>query len=261
MPTRTELRIQATDTIIITTTIMTTSMTRDRGALSSAALYRLMAWLSPAFPTGGFSYSHGIEYAVEAGLVTDRDQTLEWIDGILRHGAGRSDAQLFALTWRAAEANDAKTLSTVAELAAALRGTAELALESRAQGAAFLTAVQRAWPSRRLGIWAEALASSSVAPSLPVSVALAAVAHGVPLVPALGAFTQTFAANLVSAAVRLVPLGQSDGLAVLAGLEPAVQAAVSSALSVELDDVGAAAPVVDWCSMNHETQYTRLFRS
>ena len=231
---------------------------KSTGQLAPAALYRLMAWLSPAFPTGGFSYSHGIEFAVEAGLVAGRDQTLDWIDGILRHGAGRSDAQLFALAWRAADANDVDALMKVAELASALRGTAELALEARAQGAAFLSAVQRAWPSRRLAGWTEAL---TVVPSLPVVVALAAAAHGVPLVPALGAFTQSFAANLVSAAVRLVPLGQSDGLAVLAALEPAVQAAVSSALSVELDDVGAAAPVVDWCSMSHETQYTRLFRS
>ncbi len=241
--------------------IMTTSMTRDRRDLAPAALYRLMAWLSPAFPTGGFSYSHGLEYAVEAGLVGGRDQALAWVDGVLRHGAGRSDAQLYALAWRAADANDIDGLAALAEFAAALRGTAELALESRAQGAAFLAAVARAWPSRRLSGWTEALASRAIAPSLPVSVALAAAAHGVPLVPALAAFTQAFAANLVSAAVRLVPLGQSDGLAVLAALEPAVQATASSALAVEPDDLGAAAPVVDWCSMHHETQYTRLFRS
>ncbi|MCK6449686.1 MAG: urease accessory protein UreF [Alphaproteobacteria bacterium] len=231
------------------------------GHLAPAALYRLMAWLSPAFPTGGFSYSHGLEYAVEAGLVADRDQALAWIDGILRHGAGRSDTQLFALTWRAADANDVDALLDIAELASALRGTAELALESHAQGAAFLAAVARAWPSLRLSGWTGAMATRAIAPSLPVGVALAAAAHGMPLVPALAAFTQAFAANLVSAAVRLVPLGQSDGLAVLAALEPAVQATVSSALAIDPDDLGAAAPVVDWCSMRHETQYTRLFRS
>lgn len=246
---------------MITAMATTTNMTKDRQSLAPAALYRLMAWLSPAFPTGGFSYSHGLEYAVEAGLVTGRDGALDWIDGILRHGAGRSDAQLFVLTWRAAETNDLESLAGVAELAAALRGSSELALEARAQGAAFLTAVHRAWPSRRLAVWTDTLATRDIAPSLPVSVALAAAAHGVPLVPALGAFTQCFAANLVSAAVRLVPLGQSDGLSVLAALEPAVQTAVSSALSAQLDDVGAAAPMVDWCSMQHETQYTRLFRS
>ncbi len=226
-----------------------------------AALYRLMAWLSPAFPTGGFSYSHGIEYAVEAGLVTDRTTALDWIAGVLRLGAGRSDAQLFALTYRAAEANDEKALLETAELAAVLRGTAELALESHAQGQAFLLAVERAWPAPRLAHWSAILKANAIAPSLPVSVALAALAHGIPMEPALAGFIQSFAAALVSAAVRLIPLGQSDGLSILAALEPYVRDAVSQDLAATLDTVGSAAPMVDWCSMRHETQYTRLFRS
>jgi urease accessory protein len=83
----------------------------------------------------------------------------------------------------------------------------------------------------------------------------------VPLEPALAAFLQAFAANLVSAGVRLVPLGQSDGQLVVAALEAAVAAAARQALATPLDEVGTAAPIVDWCSMRHETQYTRLFRS
>lgn len=235
---------------------MGTAMTTD-----AAALYRLMAWLSPAFPTGGFSYSHGIEYAVEAGLVTGRDTALTWIADVLTLGAGRSDAQLFALAYRAAEAGDEKAFVETAQLAAALRGTAELALESHAQGQAFQQAVERAWPAPALTHWTAMLKARDIAPSLPVSVALAALAHGIPMEPALATFIQSFAANLVSAAVRLIPLGQSDGLAILAALEPAVQNAASLGMAATLDTVGAAAPQVDWCSMRHETQYTRLFRS
>ncbi len=227
----------------------------------AAALYRLMAWLSPAFPTGGFSYSHGLEYAVEAGLVSDRATAEDWIAGIVRFGAGRGDAQLFALAYRAAEAGDETALMETAELAGALRGTAELALESRAQGQAFIQAVERAWPAPGLARWSAILKAREIAASLPVSVALAAQAHGIALEPALAAFVQSFAANLVSAALRLIPLGQSDGLAILAALEPAVRDAAALGLAATLETLGSAAPVVDWCSMRHETQYTRLFRS
>ena len=244
-----------TGMVITTITNTITTMT------DAAALYRLMAWLSPAFPTGGFSYSHGLEYAVEAGLVSDRDAARTWIDGILRFGAGRSDAQLFALAWRAANADDNDALAEIAGLAAALRGTSELALESRAQGQAFLLAVERAWPKARLTASAALLKTGGIAPSLPVVVALAVEAHGIALERSLAAYVQSFAANLVSAAVRLVPLGQSDGLAILAALEQAVQEAVSSGLNATPGDIGGAAPMVDWCSMRHETQYTRLFRS
>jgi urease accessory protein len=226
-----------------------------------AQLYSLMAWLSPAFPTGGFSYSHGLEYAVEAGLVGDRDRALGWIDGVLRHGAGRLDAGLFALAWRAVDGGDDDRFLDVAELAAALRGTAELKLEAEAQGRAFLLAVETGWASARVASLAKAMADRGIEPSLPVSVAIASAAHELMLEPALQAYVQGFAANLVSAAVRLVPLGQSDGLRLLAALEPAILSAVSLGLAASLDDVGAAAPMVDWCSMRHETQYTRLFRS
>lgn len=230
-------------------------------ATEQARLYRLMAWLSPAFPTGGFSYSHGLEYAVEAGLADGRDKALAWIDGVLRFGAGRMDAGLFALAFRAVAAADDARFLEVAELAAALRGTAELKLEAEAQGRAFLLAVETGWASERVAALAKAMAGRGTDPSLPVSVALAAAAHGLSLEPVLQGYVQAFAANLVSAAVRLVPLGQSDGLRLLAALEPATREAVSSGLAATLDGLGAAAPTVDWCSMRHETQYTRLFRS
>src|SRR3954453_14169341 len=98
---------------------------------NDAALYRLLAWLSPAYPIGGFSYSHGLEWAVEAGLVRDRATLVDWIKGILRHGAGRIDGALLAAAWRAARQDDAAALDAIAELAAAWRGSAETALESR----------------------------------------------------------------------------------------------------------------------------------
>ena len=224
--------------------------------MESAALYRLMAWLSPAYPTGGFSYSHGLEYAVEAGLVSSRSEMVDWVGHIVTEGAGRVDAMLFRAAYEAAD--DPATLDDVADLAAAFRGTAETALESSQQGAAFLATTRLAWPDPRLDAFALRRGRDPVA--LPVAVALACAGR-VPLGSALPAYLEVFAANLVSAGVRLIPLGQSDGQRALAALEPAIAAAVAAALATPLDEVGASAAMVDWCSIRHETQYTRLFRS
>lgn len=223
------------------------------------ALYQLLAWLSPAYPIGAFSYSHGLEAAIEAGLVTDRATLIAWIGGILEHGTGRVDGALFAAAWRAANEDDEAVLDEVRELAAAWRGTAEMALESRQQGASFLSITRTAWPEKRLEIF---VARRDGQCALPVAVAVAAAWHGIALEPALTGYLHAFAANLCSAAVRAIPLGQSDGQIALASLARVVNSGVAAAMAVEsLDDVGTASPLLDWCSMRHEIQYTRLFRS
>jgi len=223
------------------------------------ALFRLLAWLSPAYPIGGFSYSHGIETAVEEGLVTNRVSLVAWIRTVLLDGTGRVDGALFAAAWRAADARDWPAFDTVAERAAAWRGTAEIALESRQQGGSFLSITRTAWPLPDLDDAHERLGGEI---ALPVAVALAAAVHGVALDAALGGYLQAFTANLISAAVRTVPLGQSDGQIALANLEGGVRTALTAALAVaDLDEVGTSTPLLDWCSMRHETQYTRLFRS
>lgn len=233
-----------------TRTIMSTD-------IADAALYRLLTWLSPAYPLGAFSYSHGLEFAVESGLVAGRASLGDWVRTILLQGAGRSDGPLLAAAWCAADGPDA-ALDDIGDLAAAWRGTAEMALENAAQGAAFLATTRAAWPHPRLDALAKRRGTSV---ALPVAVGVACAAHGVPLAPALTAYLHGFAANLVSAGVRLIPLGQTDGQRLIAELEPAIDAAARHALTTPLDEVGTAAPLVDWCSMRHETQYTRLFRS
>ena len=232
----------------------------DATAMTDGAqLYRLLAWLSPAYPIGAFSYSHGLEYAIEVGLVRNRESLTAWVAGVLANGAGRVDGALFAVAWRAADASDEAALDSVAELAAAWRGTAEMALESRQQGTSFATITKTAWPDARLDAL---LARHDGEIALPVAVGVAAAWHGIALSAALTGYLHAFAANLVSAAVRAIPLGQTDGQRTLAALEPNVVEAGARAIAVRsLDDVGSAAPLVDWCSMRHETQYTRLFRS
>lgn len=112
-------------------------------------LYRVLSWLSPSFPVGGYSYSHGIETAVELGLVTDAQNLADWIDTILRYGAGRIDAGLFRFAWEAVIDEDEEAFARIAERADALMGTSELALESRNQGLAFISTVRAAWLQAR----------------------------------------------------------------------------------------------------------------
>ena len=232
-----------------------------RGMIEGPVLLRLMAWLSPSFPVGGYTYSHGIEYAVEAGLVRDAGSLAGWVEGIVLYGGGRIDADLFREAWHAVHQDEDATLAEIVEWAEALRGTAETALESRSQGRAFLQTVRAAWPDPWLDGWAARLANEGIQPAHAVAVAVAAARIGAPLRDSLAAYLHAFAANLVSAAVRLIPLGQTDGQRVLARLEPVLVDAAAAAETRSWDDLGGAALTVDWTSMMHETQYTRLFRS
>jgi urease accessory protein len=221
----------------------------------SPALYRLMAWLSPAYPVGAFSYSGGIEWAVEAGDIKNAETLRAWLVVMLEDGAGFCDAVLFAHAHRAVSADDEKALRAVAALAAALAPSKERHLETTAQGNAFIEATGAAWPCAAL---ARLKAAWDGPVAYPVAVAVAAAGHGIALDPALAAFLQAVAANLISAGVRL---GQTDGQRVLAALEPVVAATAQRALATALDDIGGAAFRADLAGSRHETQYTRLFRS
>jgi urease accessory protein len=231
-----------------------------------ATQFQLLAWCSPAYPTGAFSYSHGMEWAVERGTVTTLRGLLDFVTAVLERGGGWVDAVLFAHAWRAAHQPPAiwrrgarAQLCDIAELAAAFRGTAETALESRQQGAAFLDVTLKAWPHPRLSEFASDMHGQPIA--LCVAVAVACAAHGIELSAAIHAFVQVIAANLVSAGTRLIPLGQTDAQIATARLAPVVAAVAGRALTVDVDDLGTSAPMLELCSMRHETQYTRLFRS
>jgi urease accessory protein len=235
-------------------------MAEASSALRPDALRKLLAWLSPAFPVGGYSYSHGLEWAIEDGSVTDRATLAAWLTDILRHGAGRNDAILFLAAWRAAEAGDDDRLRAIAELGAAFQPSRERHLESTAQGRAFLAAVLAAWPNGRLAALAAGLGPDTPLP-YPVAVALCSAAHAIPAQAALAAMLNGFAATVVSAGVRAIPIGQTDGLKVVAGLGAVIDDIIALAATASLDDLGGAALRADIASMRHETQYTRLFRS
>jgi urease accessory protein len=227
-------------------------------ATSGAALYRLMTWLSPSYPVGAFSYSSGIEWAVEAGDVTDADTLQRWLTVMTAEGAGFCDGVFFRHAHQAIAESSSAKLREVAELSAAFTPSKERHLETTAQGRAFIEATRAAWPCEAI----DRLSAAWDGPvTYPVAVGVAAAGHGIAVEQALQAYLHAMMANWISAGVRLVPLGQTDGQRVLAALEPVVGQTLERALQTPLDQVGSAAFRSDLASMRHETQYTRLFRS
>jgi urease accessory protein len=239
----------------------TTAPAREDTELAAgegAALYRLMTWLSPAFPVGAFSYSSGIEWAVEAGDVTDAATLRGWLSSMLADGSGFCDGVFLAHAHRAAARGDDGSLREVGELAAAFVPSRERHLETTSQGRAFIEIARMAWNCdglpRLLDVCGGAIA-------YPVAVGIVSAAHGVPLAATMHGFLHAVVSNWISAGARLVPLGQTDSQRVLSALEPVVVATGKRALQAALDDAGSATFRADLAGMRHETQYTRLFRS
>jgi len=205
----------------------------------------LNRWFSPALPTGAFAFSHGLESEVAAGRLNSAEDVQDWLAAVLEYGTGRNDAILLAASWRADTAERAE----LAELAVALAAGADRATETCAQGAGFGAALAGSgemdlppWP-------------------LPIAVGAAAQRAGLPLGTTLLVYLQNFASNLVTIAVRHVPLGQSEGQAILARLAPLIQQIAEDALHSTTDDLGSCTFAADMASLEHETLQPRIFRS
>lgn len=205
----------------------------------------LHRWLSPAYPVGSFAYSHGIEAAVAEGRLTGLAETQAWINDILEEGAGRNDAILLAAAYRA----EAPALEDLATLASALAPSANRRLETEAQGAAFARTT------------AEVHGLDLPAMPYPVALGRAARLMELPLKMTLRMYLMAFASALTSAAIRLVPLGQTDGQRLLTALEPLAERLAAEALPGDLDALGSCAVMSDIAAMRQETLPTRLFRS
>ena len=247
--------------MLMTTSELAKGVENDQSELGergAAALYRLMTWLSPAFPVGSFSYSSGIEWAVEAGDIVDAASLLDWLAAILADGPGFCDGVLLAHTHRAAELDDDAVLREIAELASALAPSRERQLETSAQGRAFIEIAHGAWNCEGMDSLIARCEGNLV---YPVAVGLVSAAHGISLEPTLHAFLHALTSNWISAGARLIPLGQTDSQRLLAELEPLVMLTARRVVAASLDDLGSATFRADIASMRHETQYTRLFRS
>lgn len=245
-------------TLTTATTVMGTSMdSRSSTSLiegTATAILPLFAWLSPSYPVGCYAYSHTLEWAVEAGDITNEETLVAWLMDLLTLGLGRNDAILFSHAYHAVEKGHATALEEINELALALSPSAELYLETSQQGRSFLDATLAAWPSPRL-----LPLEGDVA--FPVAIGMAAAAHDIPLATAVPAYLFSLVQTLVSAAIRLAPIGQTAGIRVCAALSATVQDIARTALGQPLDHIGSATFRADMGSFHHENQYTRLFRS
>lgn len=222
-------------------------------ALPPDALSLILAWCSPALPVGAFSYSHGLEQLAADGDMPDAEAAHNIIADALTLGSGRTDAILLAAAHRAVSVGDETALEATRELGLALAPSAERFGETVRQGNAFVRLSDVVWHTQDLaqrGDW-----------PLAVAFGAAGAARGVPVTPLAHGFLFAFAANLVSAAVRIVPLGQTDGQRVIARLAPVVAALAADSVARDLEDVGGAALGLDLATMRHETLEVRLFRS
>lgn len=227
--------------------------------MSAEHEFQRQSWFSPAFPVGGYAYSHGIEMAVATGDVHDAATLTGWISDILACGAGRSDAILLAESWRAMQDqadNGAAQIASLAELGTALAQSSERRLETLQQGASFLAVIRQAWPHPAL----DALDREEELP-YPVVVGLAGSVHGQPLQPLIAAYLQAFASNLIAAGIRLAVIGQTEAQARLASLHPLILRLAASTSGMGLADLGSCAFRADLMSIRHETLEARLFRS
>ncbi len=237
-----------------TAATITTVDTRTTTIMAETPPLPLYVWLSPSFPVGSFAFSHGLEWLVDAGDIADARSLEAWLQDLLHYGAIRADAVRLSEVHRAPV--QAPELN---ELALALTGSAERHLETAAQGSAFLAAVAAAWPTPDLAHWRESFEGRDVA--YPVALGLAAACHAIALPATLEAFLVATIGNLVSAVLRLGPIGQSAAQATIARLVPAVRDLAAWAGGATVDDLGTCAWRSDIAAMRHETQYSRLFRS
>jgi urease accessory protein len=219
--------------------------------MSTRNLQKLLAWLSPAFPVGGFAWSAGLETMIAARRIHDRETTESWLSSSLAHGGPRNDAIVIAEAWR--RSREPEALMDLADLHVALTPAAERIRETLTTGDAF---------RRAASVW-DFGPPPALPDPCPYPVALGALAAAAELGAAetIAAFLVAWAQAQISVAVRLVPIGQADGLRVLVALEPAIAALADFAATSSLDDLGGIAYGADIAQMRHEALPVRIFRS
>lgn len=213
---------------------------------TATELLTLTQWFSPSFPVGTFAYSHGLEWAVQSGDVTSAAQVQDWIETVLRHGAGWNDCVLMAAAYRVEEA---QKLAHIDATARALAATRERLQETVLQGQAFCQAFSKLTSHKLDDL------------TYPVATGHAASLEGLPLDLTMQMYLHSFLSNLSAAAMRLVPLGQSDGQAIIRDLAPVCAEIAEHALNASLDDLSSTSFLADIAAMKHETQYSRIFRT
>ena len=222
-------------------------------------LTTLMAWFSPGFPVGGFAYSHGLETAIESGIVDDKSSLTEWLKGALFFGSPNNDALILKEIYEATIKRDCVSLKDVSNLALTLNVASELTDESIVQGNAFWRVIRSAWQHNDFSSLQKQIKKNKIV--YPVAVAIAAAKHDIPILESLLAYLQAFVMNGVSAGIRLGLIGQTDGQIIIAELQSSIFQSANRSIVSSIEQLGTATLMIDLMSIKHETQTTRLFRS
>lgn len=235
--------------------IAITTMTAESPAAAPTGLQpEHLAWFSPTFPIGSFAFSHGLEWAIEAGEVATADDLRHWLRDLVTDGGFGNDALLISVSQRAALAATGGDITAVNELALALAGSAGRRLETVSQGNAFRAMIVAAWG----GDFA-ALPTGDIA--YPVAVGIATAGRGLGVEPSIASYLHSAVGALVSIAVRLGTVTQPQGQLIIAALLPVVGGVAVQAAGATLDDLGAAVFRADLAAIRHETLDGRLFRT
>ncbi len=217
---------------------------------TSAQILTLSQWLSPAYPVGAFAYSHGLEAAADQGWLRDGADLEAWLQEVLEHGAGRSDALFLAAAWHANAAADlVAELAAIDATACAFAASQERLLETRQQGRSFGLVTEAIWGAQLAGL------------TYPVALGAAAAAEGLPLELTQVMYLQGFLSNLVAAGQRLLPVGQTEGQQILQRLSCRLPAIADQTCDGDLSQLSATAFLADIAAMKHETQRSRIFRT
>ena len=203
----------------------------------------VMQWMSPAFPIGAFAYSHGLEWAIDKDHVSNGEKLQKWITDLLEYGSLRTDSIFISLILRG---HDAKKMN---ELSMALCPAGERLLETKLQGSAFAKVIEDVW-QQDIGEL-----------SLPIAVALAAKNQSIEQDLILPAYLHAFCFNLISAAIRLIPIGQTEGQRIMLELYTTISDLVQTASESEIDDLNSACFFSDVSAMEHEYLQPRIFKT
>ena len=223
--------------------------------ITDLALLRLLHWVSPSLPIGSFTYSQGIEWAVETGWIRTPADLQDWLASQLHSSMIYVDLPILQRLYHAVQTQDVAALEYWIHTLNACRETSELLLEEKNRGRA-LTDLLIALEIPNAAAWKPLLAQSQAA-----AFALAAVHSDIPLTQAAYGYVWSWLENLVLSAVKIIPLGQTQGQKILHGMTALLPDAVAHGLQVSDAEMGASSPALAIASSRHETQYTRLFRS
>tara|TARA_B100001248_G_scaffold129623_1_gene97190 strand:- start:147 stop:860 length:714 start_codon:yes stop_codon:yes gene_type:complete len=221
-------------------------------------LHTVLTWFSPSYPIGSYAYSHGLEYAVEEGLVKDPQTLLGWIRDLLFFGTGYNDSIIINSIYDSVANDNCVEFDYISQIANAIKPTKEIALESYQQGVSFKNILMDVYSNSNLTFYLNRLDDCITYPSV---VGVAGGIFEVEKKLLLHSYLHAFTSNILSAALRIMPIGQTEIQKIIFQMKGNVEEMTNKSLGLSLSDLGSSVFISDWASSKHQNQYTRLFRS